>query len=248
MDFKFTNMDLDRAKVYLNKINRLYDSLKESKTSISAIEKKLMLDYISNLYDSMLDEAPPVQARAKVYEPKRAQPVYTPPSPKREEPKLPPRIYKPTPEPPKQEEPKPKEPTPPPIPKYQEPERRKPVVFEPAKVNYSPPSQRFNSDNDELFELEKSNDLSDRLSKVPISNIKMAMGINERFLIINELFKGKSSAFDQVVEKLNGLKSMEEARSFLEQGTIKDFEWNSEQKMKKAKRFIKLAHRLYLNS
>ncbi len=244
-------MDLDRAKVYLNKINRLYDSLKESKTSISAIEKKLMRDYISNLYDSMLDEAPPAPPRAKVYEPKRKEPVYTPPTPKREEPKLPPRIYKPTPEPPKPVETKPKEvvaPPVPPTPRYQEPERPKPVVFEPAKVNYTPPAPRFNPENDELFELEKSNDLSDRLSKVPISNIKMAMGINERFLIINELFKGKSSVFDQVVEKLNGLKTMDEARRFLEQGTIKDYEWNSEQKLKKAKRFIKLVYRLYLNN
>ena len=83
-------MDLDRAKVYLNKINRLYDSLKESKTSISAIEKKLMLDYISNLYDSILEDTPAVKPAPRVYEPKRTQSVYTPP--KRETVK-PPTVY-----------------------------------------------------------------------------------------------------------------------------------------------------------
>ena len=242
-------MDLDRGRVYLNKINRLYDSLSESKTSISAIEKKLMLDYVSNLYDAMLDEAPPVQPRARVYEPpKRREPVYTPP--KREEPKRP--VYAPKPEPVVEEKPKPVEETPRPRVKYEfpKPKKREPVVYEAPKP-VQPPRQtrsttRFNPEYDELFELEKSNDLSDRLSKVPISNIKMAMGINERFLIINELFKGKSGVFDKVVENLNGLKSFEEARMYLEQETIKDFEWASEAKMKKAKRFIKLVHRLYL--
>lgn len=239
-------MDIERGRVYLNKINRLYDSLSESKTSISAIEKKLMLDYISNLYDAMLDDAPPVQPRAKVYEqPRRSQPAYTPP--KREEVKRP--VYVPKQEPVKVEKPQPVEEAPRPILKYEfpKPEPKKPVVFEPPKpVQPARPAPRFNSEYDELFELEKSNELSDRLSTVPISNIKMAMGINERFLTINELFKGKSGVFDKVVEKLNGLKSFEEARMYLEQEMVKDYEWASEGKLKKAKRFVKLVHRLYL--
>lgn len=90
-----------------------------------------------------------------------------------------------------------------------------------------------------------SNELSDRLSERPISDLTKAMGINERMLTVNELFDGDNSAFKAALSALNGLDSYEAAKSYISTQLIEKYNWVSPKKRKKAKVFIKLVKRRF---
>lgn len=251
-------MDLQRTKILLDKINRLHQNLSASKTAISSIEKKLMLDYLSNMYDAVLDDTPAISKVAPVIVPKPVlpKPVPTPivekPTPIVEnvttpepakinvapvpEPTM---VFKkekapaPTPPPPKPE---------PPVVKEEKPQ----IVFEKPAPKPTPVAKpRFNDDYDELFSFEDSGELSDKLAGTKIKNIKSSMGINERYLTINELFDGKSTDLDTVLDKLESFTSFEQARGYLEQDILQKYDWINPDKVKKAKRFIKLVKSRY---
>lgn len=90
-----------------------------------------------------------------------------------------------------------------------------------------------------------SNDLSDRLSESPISDLTKAMGINERMLTVNELFDGDNAAFKLALNTLNEMSSYDEAKSYISSQLIEKYMWVSPKKRKKAKVFIKLVKRRF---
>jgi len=97
----------------------------------------------------------------------------------------------------------------------------------------------------ELFQFKKVEDLSEKLESTPIENIQRALGLNERILTQNELFKGDKESFDSTVQKLNGMNHFEEARNYLCQEIIPAYDWTNENRIKKAQEFIKLVKRKY---
>ena len=62
-------MDLQHAKILLEKINALYKSISADENRVSSIERDLMLSYIRQLYDSFLEVEeiePPKPKKKKV--------------------------------------------------------------------------------------------------------------------------------------------------------------------------------------
>jgi hypothetical protein len=104
------------------------------------------------------------------------------------------------------------------------------------------------SDTSVLFSTEEARDLSDKLRLRRIDDLSRAMGINERFLTINELFGGDHEAFDRVLRDLNSLGSFQEAKTYLEAGVIDTYGWLDEKKQKKAGVFIQMVRRRYLDN
>lgn len=90
----------------------------------------------------------------------------------------------------------------------------------------------------------KSQTLADKLGKIPIENIITHLGINEKFLFINELFKSDSELFKVSLQKINSLSSFEDAKSYLEEILKQKETWNL--KNKTLKKFINLVERRYL--
>lgn len=253
-------MDLQRTKILLDKINSLHQNLMDSKTSVSAIERKLMMDYLSNMYEAVINESPALVAKPVIV----AKPVVKEPPPKVVTPQPEPvKFVAPTPPPTQKQEPaivftkEPEvetipelkkepvqvsvpEPTPPKV------ERKPDLVFEKPTPKVETEKVGFNSLYDELFTFDESGELSDKLAKSPISNIKKSMGINERYLTINELFEGKAKLFEETVDHLDGLDNFDQARTYLEKETINNFGWDEPATVKKAKRFLKLVRSRYL--
>lgn len=97
-----------------------------------------------------------------------------------------------------------------------------------------------------LFVFHEARDLGDKLRLSRIEDLSKAMGINERFLTINELFGGNHETFDRVLRHLNGLPTFDDARLYLEQEVIPAFGWLDDKKQKKATIFIQLVQRRYL--
>ncbi|HMQ07226.1 MAG TPA: hypothetical protein PKC30_07990 [Saprospiraceae bacterium] len=97
-----------------------------------------------------------------------------------------------------------------------------------------------------IFSEEKSGDLSQKLSRLPIKDLHLAMGLNERIITVHELFKSNFSHFQEVINRLNVLNNFEEAKEFLLSEVVTRYEWNSEMKSEQATEFVKLIRRKYI--
>jgi hypothetical protein len=97
----------------------------------------------------------------------------------------------------------------------------------------------------DLFEFETINELSDKLSRAPISDLTKSMGINEKIFTVQELFGGDSASFNNAMASLNKFTSLEQARDYLVKHIAVDQNWSDKDKMKKAANFIKHISRRY---
>jgi hypothetical protein len=83
-----------------------------------------------------------------------------------------------------------------------------PVVYQKAPEKQLVEEQAL-SINEQLKE--NKVELSDVLSAGPIKDLKKAIGINDRFLFINDLFDGDESVFERSIKTINGFSIWPEA-------------------------------------
>lgn len=230
-------MDFSKAGILLEKINALYKSMSADPSTVNAIERDLLLSYLRKLYDYTLQAGTPATAPRPVQE----APTPKPPAPEvRAAPPAPtPQAYTPEPPPPPQQ---PVAPTPPPR-----------VIQVPESLEQATPARpsssngRSNSEKlEELFEVrEGAKEIGDKLGESPIADLTKAMGLNDKILTINELFGGDQAQFTETLRALNRMRNFEEAREVL-MDVADQFDWSSNDKLKKAKVFVKLVRRRYI--
>jgi hypothetical protein len=97
----------------------------------------------------------------------------------------------------------------------------------------------------EIFSLGKTSELSEKLSSIPVADIKKAIGLNDRIFTINELFGGDKDLFNKTLEHLNGLEDFEQAKDYLLKHIAVKYDWSTKDNLKKAKRFIKVVKRRF---
>lgn len=254
-------MNIQQAKISLDKINALYKTMTLDERHISNIERDLMLTYIRQLYDAVLSEnkEEPKQAvvtPAPVETPRQERPavkiiekpaaVHEPvelKKPKEAEkgpvvvfdlPVQEPVVHKPVVETPK---PEPVVEVKPPV-VVETPKHEEPPVVVPATVHIS-------DELVQLFEFGQVTDLSQKLSETPIADIKKAIGLNDRLLLTNELFGGQAPLFEETVQALNNMSHFEEAKKYLVSTVANRYNWGSDGKKKVARDFVKLVRRRY---
>ncbi len=262
-DYLSTNEDqiskLDKD-AFLDKIRALYDTCFEEKAAQPEpiptpqpepkpepkIEEPISKNRKTKVVFTNIDE--PTEPTPKVETPK-PEPK---PEPKKEQPKP-----EPKPEP-KKEEPKPE---PKPTPKVEEPKIEQPKIEQPKpepkkeeprpQPKPTPKVEEFyqvNEEYDTLFTLKIATDLSQKLSAAPIADLTKALGLNEKFLYINELFGGDVNVFQETIQQLNRCKDLGEARVYLEKHLIEQQGWLSKkERTPTAKNFIKLISRRYFD-
>lgn len=241
-------MDTNQARSLLRKINQLFDTVSDSPGGAARIEADLLKEYVRQFYtalDTFEPSAVPFRNPVHGTSP-HDRPVPEAVQTTTEAPALPepPMDLDPstTPHP----EPEPQvipEPEPEPVP---EPE---PMVMTPVvAASQAPASAVVSTDRatQALFEMDEVRELSDKLRHRPVDDLSRAMGINERFLTINELFNGDHEAFDRTLRQLNDLPSFEAARTYMEDQVIPRYDWMDRSRMKKAQIFIQLVRRRYL--
>jgi len=91
----------------------------------------------------------------------------------------------------------------------------------------------------DLIDIESSN-LEHKLSNRPVDSIKKAIGINDKFQYIRELFEGNAERFVDAVTELDEKKDINEAVDYLKQ----NFKW---QKNETSLKFINLVKRRFTN-
>lgn len=85
-----------------------------------------------------------------------------------------------------------------------------------------------------------SSKLENKLSNSPVSSIQGAIGINDRYQYIRELFDGSAETFSQTVGELDSLSNIQEAVSYLQQ----NYKWK---KTETSLKFVNLVKRRFPN-
>jgi len=68
--------------------------------------------------------------------------------------------------------------------------------------------------NEQLASHQK--EVSDQLSSAPIRDLRKAIGINDRFVFINELFRGDESMYERSIKTINNFTNYAEANYWME--------------------------------
>lgn len=85
--------------------------------------------------------------------------------------------------------------------------------------------------------------LANKLEHQSISDLKQAIGLNERFFFANELFRGDGTEYSRAIEELNHLGSMEDAKRLIQTKYEERFKWDYESEAVSS--FLSLLNRRY---
>lgn len=79
--------------------------------------------------------------------------------------------------------------------------------------------ERFSGEDNSLHKrfiaLKEDRSIGTRLQMTPVSSLKEAIGVNEKFLFINELFGGNIQVYNEAIARLNDFQNMHEAFDYL---------------------------------
>ncbi len=69
-------------------------------------------------------------------------------------------------------------------------------------------------------------DLGDTLTEVPIRDLRKAIGVNDRFLYINELFRGDENMYERSIKTINSFSILPEAEYWIQRELKTKIGWN----------------------
>ena len=87
--------------------------------------------------------------------------------------------------------------------------------------------------------------LADQFGKQPILDLTKEIGINEKYLITENLFSGDKDAYLESINELNDFENIDQANNYLNKTLLKKYSWNS--KSNHFKRLNILVQRRYHN-
>jgi hypothetical protein len=241
-------MNIDKFVKNLNKINN-FDNWDKPKGKLTKIEKDILLEYIRKMYKAVYDDSVVVKERdnktvlpveetpiiekvqeVKVVEIEEKNEIQTQVKESEKLAEI------------KQE-----------IKKEELPVKVEDVVVESKPLEFMADELRstshisFSVEFMSIFKDFTSKELSEKLSMLPIKDLKKAFGLNEKIFTINELFNGDSASFDRVMDDLNQLGSTNEAKEYIIDKIAEKFNWDNEHKIKKAEQFFRTIRRRYIS-
>ncbi len=220
-------MNKTKFKKYLKKIKSFEDWI-ENDEQLSAIENDLLLDYVKKLYEAIID----IDDEPKTHKTKKKHKQEITSDTDIEEKKE--KVKEEVKEDVKVEKI---------IPEPQEVAIEKKDIKE---VEEEKPKMEFSNEFLSIFAENNSNELSEKLSKRPIKDLKKAFGINEKIFTIKEIFNGDKNAFEDAIEKFNRFNDFEEAKNYILEELAQTFNWDKPGNIKKIGQFIKTIQRRYL--
>jgi len=69
--------------------------------------------------------------------------------------------------------------------------------------------------NEQLGTFKAEDDVTELMKSKPIQNLKAAIGLNDKFLFIREIFNGDKEAYDQAINRLEEAGSTEDAKAVI---------------------------------
>jgi hypothetical protein len=93
--------------------------------------------------------------------------------------------------------------------------------------------------HDDLAKKQPQNNLSTRMQSRPINDLAKAIGLNDKFLFIRELFNGDKEKYHEAIQIINEMPSYEEAENYIRER----FNWDEEQP--EVEKFMDLVRRKF---
>lgn len=93
-------------------------------------------------------------------------------------------------------------------------------------------------------EVEVKESVAEKMSHTPIKDLTVAIGLNQKFQFIKELFDADADAYKSAVSKLNSFSGGTEAEQFLHNELMATYGWNEEEPLVIS--FTELVQRRYL--
>ncbi len=84
-----------------------------------------------------------------------------------------------------------------------------------------------------------------RMQTHPITNLKEAIGVNEKFLFINELFGGNIEDYREAIARLNDMEDMKAAFDYLNQ-LGRDYSWDGNRSVATIEKLANLVQRRHM--
>lgn len=123
------------------------------------------------------------------------------------------------------------------------------TAVKPAQQNSTIVAEKYSNEKSSIYErllqIKEDKSIGARMQYKPVKNIKEAIGVNEKFLFINELFNGDLKSYNEAVEKLNQFPSIHEAFEFLNKLTH-EFQWDGQRSADTIEKFANLVQRRYM--
>ena len=85
--------------------------------------------------------------------------------------------------------------------------------------------------------------LATKFESEPIADLKAIINLNDKLVFVKDLFNGYSLAYQEAIDTLNKLSSLDEAKSYLEENYAQANDWASHENT--ATRFYELVGRRY---
>ncbi|HMS30361.1 MAG TPA: hypothetical protein PKD32_10940 [Saprospiraceae bacterium] len=109
----------------------------------------------------------------------------------------------------------------------------------------NPVEENFNT-YPSLFDHLNISDLSQKLTLTPIKDIRVSMGLNEKIVVKNDLFRGDQNDMDAALQRLNQCNNFDEAKKFLCRDIIPKYNWDSPDKEHIVDKFVLTVYRRFL--
>ncbi len=86
-------------------------------------------------------------------------------------------------------------------------------------------------------------DLGETLTEAPVRDLKKAIGVNDRFLYINELFRGDENMYERSIKTINGFSILPEAEYWIQRELKTKIGWKDDSET--VQQFIQLVRRRF---
>ena len=97
----------------------------------------------------------------------------------------------------------------------------------------------------DIHSISPQTSLADQFGQQPILDLTKEIGINEKYLITENLFSGDNDAYLESINELNDFENIDQANNYLNKTLLKKYSWNS--KSNHFKRLNILVQRRYHN-
>ena len=118
-------------------------------------------------------------------------------------------------------------------------------AIEESDVEKKPDESVSENLNQKFATSSESKSIADKLKSQPISDLIAAIGINQKFLFMNDLFEGERDEFHHSMGELNKFDSFLDADNYIRNNLMAKYSWDMESPS--AIRFMELIERRYLS-
>jgi len=103
-----------------------------------------------------------------------------------------------------------------------------------------------NSVHQRISNQKEDKSIGTRMQQKPIASLKEAIGVNEKFLFINELFKGNIQAYNEAISRLNEMDDAKAAFDYLNELSMVH-SWDANRSASTIEKLADLVHRRHMS-